>query len=59
MPGIHVCHSKLWEELSDQRDDFVGHVLALRSSDEQRGLLEPYGRGVLEREVSEVVEGAG
>lgn len=57
MTSVDVDEREAREELADQGYDLVGDVLAPGAAHEQRGLLEPPLRGVLEGEVAEVVEG--
>ena len=53
---IHVDQLKQREELADQRDQLVRHVLALGAPHKKRGLQEPNLAGVLEGEIAQVVE---
>ena len=57
--GLDVDEFKAWKELADDRDHLVRHIFASRTAYEQSRLLEAGLTGVLEGEVTQVVERPG
>ncbi len=55
--SLNVNETEIREELPDQGQDLVWHIATLSPPHEQRRLLEPGNRRILEWKVPEVVQG--
>jgi hypothetical protein len=56
--GVDIDEPETREKLPNEGKHLVGHVLALGTAHEQRGLLEPDFARIFEGEVAQIVERA-